>query len=1055
MSHLELFVLGTPYIQRDGLPVKFERRHAMALFVYLAVTGTRHGRDTLAALFWPEDDEAHARAALRRMVSSINKSIPNVVSANRETIGLGRDGDSTLWVDAHHFHNSLEASRKHDHRETEVCAACLKTLTETIALYRSDFLAGFTLRNTPTFDEWQLFQTETLRHGLVGALERLVRGHSDRHEFEPAISYARRWLAVDPLDEAAHRSLIALYAGVGQRQAALRQYAECVRLLERELDIPPQPATMQLFEDIKENKHMVLRAPIGLPSRPGTDRREWSPTGTMGPTGMTHAVLPFALLDRIMRGQLVGREQEAAEINVLWDRAVSGAGQVLLISGEAGIGKTRLVREVASLAETTRARVLIGRCDPEGSAPYAPISQVIRADFDQGVDGAQLPPDYILADLIAFAPQLDQRFPEIPPNPPLDPHVERERMFDNFVSWCEWATAHIPMLLVIEDLHWADASTLSLLRYLARHVHNVKLLLVMTYRDTEIELIEAHHLKNAVLDLNRDRLATFMSLPCLSREQTHDLLATLLGTEVGVTMELLDRIYHETEGNPFFTEEVCKSLIEEGKLYFTGGYWRRSDIEDIVIPQSVRAAILSRVEKLPAAVQDVLRMAAILGREFDFATLQAMSECDEETLTATLEHAERVQLLTETQQAGRIQLVFAHGLIPFALRESLSGLRRQRLHRRAAIVIERQRPDDLEVLAHHFLTAGERDKALEYSYRAARRAEAIYAYQEALFHFQNALRLVEDGIRGGLPREILERLGDVYALMGEHVQAIPIYQKAMEEGERPDEADPMALVRLHRKLIQTFAGLRDYADVQRNRAARQSSVDTGLQLIQNTPHPQSVLFLATLAREGRFAESEPNWQAIEHYAQTAITMAEKLDSSTILASALGALMDVYRERGLWRERVTVAHRRLALVDDPRFDNLRDRADILNETGEALLRVGEAVQAISFLLEAERIGEQIRSVHPQFYSLQLQGECFFELDRWDEMLQIEARWEALQQRYPHQQIGRICFYCGVSSSVHSLRGEVEKARAKRDEAVNMMTRASGKPVEEWTAAPYYY
>jgi hypothetical protein len=166
-------------------------------------------------------------------------------------------------------------------------------------------------------------------------------------------------------------------------------------------------------------------------------------------------------------------------------------------------------------------------------------------------------------------------------------------------------------------------------------------------------------------------------------------------------------------------------------------------------------------------------------------------------------------------------------------------------------------------------------------------------------------------------------------------------------------------------------------------------------------------------------------------------------------------MDIYRERGLWRERVTVALRRLALIDDPRFDNLSERADILNETGEALLRVGEAAQAIPFLLESEKIGEQIRSVHPQFYALQLQGECFFELDRWDEMLQIEGKWQALQQRYTHQQIGRICFYCGVSSSVHSLRGEVEEAKVKRDEAVNMMTRTLGKPVEEWTAAPYYY
>nr|WP_281721115.1 AAA family ATPase [Nitrosomonas nitrosa] len=1054
MSRLELSTLGSLHIRYDGHSVKIERRHALGLFVYLAVTGIPQARDTLAVLFWPEHNEVDARAALRRMLSSINKPIPSVLSANRETVSLQREGGIDIWLDVDQFYRLLERSRKHGHPETEVCGDCLKSLAEAVTLYRGDFLAGFTLRDAPGFDDWQLFQTETLRRELIGALERLVGSHRERHEFEPAIGYARRWLALDPLDESAHCHLMSLYAWAGQRQAALRQYAECVRLLERELDVPPQEVTTQLFEEIKENRLTLLRTPIYPPSWLRTERPVWFPSGKPARTGTTQTIQPFALLDRIVRGQLVGREREATEIKTFWDRAVSGAGQMLLISGEAGIGKTRLLREITSLAETTSGRVLIGRCDPEGSAPYAPISQVIRIAFEKGFDNELMIPNYVLADLITFAPVLRQQFPEISPNPPLDPSVERERMFDNFVSWCELVAGESPLLLVVEDVHWADASTLSLLRYLAPHVRNIKLLLVMTYRDTEIELTESYRLKDTLLDLNRERLATFMKLPRLSREQTHDLLATLLEIDVGITTEFLDSIYRETEGNPFFTEEVCKALIEAGKLYYAGGYWRRSDIQSIVVPQSVRAAILSRVEKLPAAVQDMLRMAAVLGRMFDFAILHGMSEWDEETLTATLEHAEKAQLLAEIEQVGRIRFAFAHALIPFALRESLSGLRRQQLHQRAAFVIERHRPDDLEVLAYHFLAAGERDKALDYSYQAARRAEAVYAYREALYHLQNALRLLRDDEPATIRRETLERLGDVYMLMGEHVQAIPTYQKALEEWENEDASDPMAFVCLHRKVIQAFAGLRDHTDIQHFRTAQQASIDRGLQLIQDITHPEAALFLTALAREGRFAESLPDWQALEEYAQRAIDMAEQLDSPVILASALGALMDVCREQGLWRERVEVGLRRLVLINDPRFDNLRERADILNENGEALLRVGEAAQAIPFLLEAEKVGEQIRSVSPQYYSLQLQGECLYELDRWDEMLQIEAKWQALQQRYAHQQIGRICFYCGVSSSIHSLRGEVEQAKVKRDEAVTMMTQSLGKPIEEWPG-PHRY
>lgn len=223
MSRLELFVLGSLRIQYDGHPVKIERRHALGLFVYLAVTGIPHARDSLAALFWPEADAAHARAALRRMLNSVNTSIPHVLNANRETVGLQPEDGVDIWLDVDQFHQLLEMSRKHGHRETEVCGNCLKSLTEAVALYQGDFLSGFTLRDAPSFDDWQLFQTETLRRELIGALERLVGSHSERHEFEPAIGYARRWLALDPLDESAHRYLMSLYAWAGQRQAALRQ----------------------------------------------------------------------------------------------------------------------------------------------------------------------------------------------------------------------------------------------------------------------------------------------------------------------------------------------------------------------------------------------------------------------------------------------------------------------------------------------------------------------------------------------------------------------------------------------------------------------------------------------------------------------------------------------------------------------------------------------------------------------------------------------------------------------------------------------------------------
>ena len=262
-------------------------------------------------------------------------------------------------------------------------------------------------------------------------------------------------------------------------------------------------------------------------------------------------------------------------MRALWSRAASGETQVLLVSGEAGIGKTRLVHELALLAEASGASVLIGRCAAEGDVPYAPIAQIIRLAFDRRDQARGTLPAYILADLLALAPQLRPRYPDVPSNPRLAPAFERQRVFDSFVTWCELLAHQAPVLLVVEDVHWADSGTLSLLHHLARRTGDARLLLAMTYRDTEVELVEDRGLQGVLLDLNRERLATALKLGRLNREQTRDLATMLLAPDRAIRPEVLDSIYRETEGNPFFVEEVCKALIEEGQLDEADGAGRR------------------------------------------------------------------------------------------------------------------------------------------------------------------------------------------------------------------------------------------------------------------------------------------------------------------------------------------------------------------------------------------------------------------------------------------------------------------------------------------------
>jgi tetratricopeptide (TPR) repeat protein len=469
----------------------------------------------------------------------------------------------------------------------------------------------------------------------------------------------------------------------------------------------------------------------------------------------------FSLLDRVVRGRMVGRESEFAEAVEYWKRAAQGNGHVLLISGEPGIGKTRLARELCAQARISGAGVYTGEAYAEGGAPYASIGQIIREAI--GHDDAQALelPDFILADLLTIAPDLRLRYPDVPQNPLLDPKSEQQRIYENFVAFCGILAEQAPLLLFVDDVHWAGSGSLNILRHLARRGRNLPMLIVLTYR--EVELDESRPLQSLLHDLNRERLAARLKIPRLSREKTQDMLAAMFTEEI--TPDFLDGIYLETDGNPFFIEEVCKALIEEGKLYFEDGRWHRPDVDELEVPQSVRVAIQSRVKKLPELAQETLRLGAILGNEFEYELLRSASDLDEETLISALEAAERVQLVREIRENGNVHFAFMHALIPTTLRESLSGLRRQRYHHRIAETLETARPQDFESLAYHHDQAGHSNRARTYYLQAGDRARNTFAHEDAVRHYQAALEYWPEEDREGRA-DLLRRLGNSLGILG-------------------------------------------------------------------------------------------------------------------------------------------------------------------------------------------------------------------------------------------------------------------------------------------------
>jgi tetratricopeptide (TPR) repeat protein len=476
-------------------------------------------------------------------------------------------------------------------------------------------------------------------------------------------------------------------------------------------------------------------------------------------------------LDRLVRGRLVGRDRELIDVKAAWQRATvqpdPESAHVLLISGESGVGKTPLVRELRALAEVSRGRVLAAECYAEGSAPYAPIAHIMREALAEPAGELELS-DLVLADLARLAPEIRERFPDLPENPPLGPQAEQQRLLESVACACAaliargWQTgrgpAESPLLIVVEDIHWADGGTLAVLRHMARRSRTarLRLLLVLTYRESMLD--ETRSLSELVLDFTRERLATHVKLGHFNRGQTAELLEVMFQQKIPPAF--VDSVYAETEGNLFYIEEVCRTLIDEGGLYCSNcsdACWVfPQDLTHTPIPPSVRLAVQARVGKLPPDAQDVLRLAAVIGREFDFDTLRRACDLDEERLIDTLEAAQRAQLIAEVRANGgrgsprgaaRDTFVFAHNLTRATLRESVSGLRRRRLHRRVAEAIETLRPGDDATLAYHYGQAGDDDHARTHYRRAAERARRVYANEEAIRAYTEAIALTPDNNR--------------------------------------------------------------------------------------------------------------------------------------------------------------------------------------------------------------------------------------------------------------------------------------------------------------------
>ena len=495
------------------------------------------------------------------------------------------------------------------------------------------------------------------------------------------------------------------------------------------------------------------------------------------PSGETPAAI--AILEALSRGRLVGRSNELNEALELWQRAREGRGHAVLLSGEPGAGKTRLAREITIQAAVEGALVLSGGCyEYEATTPYLPFVEAFRRWVREEKDDDKLRD--ILGDvapqIAKLAPELITRLGPFPQRAQLAHHEERLLFFDAVAKVFANVGRRKSLLFYADDLHWADHGTLWLLGHLLRQVRTERVLIVGAYRETELD--RTHPLAKALVDWNRERLITRIVLRRFNENETGDQLGALLGEHVSGEFALA--VHRETEGNPFFVEEVLKALVERGSVRRESGRWRRCEVDQLEIPQSVKEAIGHRLNRVSPDTNEILRVCAILGKVFTFEELTAAAEQSEDALLDALDEASAAQLINAGPSDS---FIFTHDKIREVLYEELNPIRRRRLHRHVAEGLERHSDKvtcAVEKLAHHYIQAGDHDRGLKYAKQAAAVAEHVFAVDEAIAAYGRARDCAE--ALGLIDEQVAqeEAIGRVYMLHGERTLAGEHFERALQ-----------------------------------------------------------------------------------------------------------------------------------------------------------------------------------------------------------------------------------------------------------------------------------
>ena len=718
---LTIRVLGPLEVLVDGAPLVVDTRKAFAILALLAVEGRPFARDELAAMLWPEADDESARGALRRTLSVLRASLGDRwLRVDRSSVTLDPAG---AWIDL----TALEASRT---------AGDAAELGRAAGLARGPFLAGFTLRDAPDFDDWRATQASSAERAVAEVLDRLAAAAEAEADIPAAVAAAARRVDLDPLDEPAQRRLMSVLARSGDRSGAIRGYRACVAVLERELGVAPLAETTELYEAIRDARAEPVRVAA---------TKEPSVAQVVGR-------LPH-----------VGRVTELTSIRAAL-AAASADGRVVVVKGEAGIGKSRLAEAVTEAVADAGGRSLTARAfASEAGIAYGPIVELLRAGMARPDAAARMQglPLVGLHELGRLVPLPNGLVRDLAPGlgapAAVDQPGARARLLEAVgAALVALTDGPVAGLVVVEDLQWADDASREVLAWLARRLNGRPLLLLLTWRPEDLDELGASFA--SAIEAVPGSMA--VTLHRLGRGDAERLVEAAVAA--GLPPLPVDALLAESEGLPLYLVEALAAGTSrpEGAT------------------RSVRALLRERLATVSETAAQVLTTAAVIGRSFDLRLVQGASGRSEDETIAAMEELVRRGLVRELEAGRGAAFDFAHAKLREAAYEGTSLARRRLLHRRTADLLRadgasREDLGRLVQIATHERAAGRDAEAADAFAQAASRARALYANREAATHLETALALGHPDLAG-----LQLALGEVRVALGDYAGAIAVLETA-------------------------------------------------------------------------------------------------------------------------------------------------------------------------------------------------------------------------------------------------------------------------------------